>query len=176
MNKYQLSEATRVFRYTRHGEPCTVTLRQLIALCDFADVSAGTPGGWVESEENLSQQGTCWVYDHNSVVFAGAKIRGNARLSQTCVVHHDAVIGDDAWIDAAEISDGAHVSGRAMVQCSVVRGECHIFGDARVMQNSLVVGAKGLTAEATARYIFTATPPSAPRGWCIRPRFTATRW
>ncbi|EOV9568738.1 YdcK family protein [Cronobacter turicensis] len=164
MNKYQLSEATRVFRYTRHGEPCTVTLRQLIALRDFADVSAGTPGGWVESEENLSQQGACWVYDHNSVVFAGAKIRGNARISQTCEIHHDAVISDDAWIDAAEISDGAHVSGRAMVQCSVVRGECHLFGDARVMQNSQVVGAKGLTADSdSALHIYGSATISASR-------------
>ncbi|WNY80947.1 YdcK family protein [Cronobacter dublinensis] len=147
MNKYQLSEATRVYRYTRNGESCSVTLRQLIALRDFADVRAGTPGGWVESTENLSQQGECWVYDHNSVVFAGAKIRGNARISQPCVIHHDAVIGDDAWIDGAQISDGAHVSGRAMVQCSVVRGDCHLFGESRVLHNSLIVGAKGLTAD-----------------------------
>ncbi|ELY9421887.1 hypothetical protein SLY17_000812 [Cronobacter dublinensis] len=147
MNKYQLSEATRVYRYTRNGDPCSVTLRQLIALRDFADVRAGTPGGWVESTENLSQQGECWVYDHNSVVFAGAKIRGNARISQPCVIHHDAVIGDDAWIDGAQISDGAHVSGRAMVQCSVVRGDCHLFGESRVLHNSLIVGAKGLTAD-----------------------------
>ncbi|EOC1325025.1 hypothetical protein ACI09X_001168 [Cronobacter dublinensis] len=147
MNKYQLSEATRVYRYTRNGEPCSVTLRQLIALRDFAGVRAGTPGGWVESTENLSQHGECWVYDHNSVVFAGAKIRGNARISQPCVIHHDAVIGDDAWIDGAQISDGAHVSGRAMVQCSVVRGDCHLFGESRVLHNSLIVGAKGLTAD-----------------------------
>ncbi|EOL8968367.1 YdcK family protein [Cronobacter dublinensis] len=147
MNKYQLSEATRVYRYTRNGEPCSVRLRQLIALRDFAGVRAGTPGGWVESTENLSQQGECWVYDHNSVVFAGAKIRGNARISQPCVIHHDAVIGDDAWIDGAQISDGAHVSGRAMVQCSVVRGDCHLFGESRVLHNSLIVGAKGLTAD-----------------------------
>lgn len=46
MKKYQLSEATRVFRYTRHGEPCTVTLRQLIALRDFAQRrNAGRLGG-----------------------------------------------------------------------------------------------------------------------------------
>ncbi len=147
MNKYQLSEATRVYRYMRNGEPCSVTLRQLIALRDFAGVRAGTPGGWVESTENLSQQGECWVYDHNSVVFAGAKIRGNARISQPCVIHHDAVIGDDAWIDGAQISDGAHVSGRAMVQCSVVRGDCHLFGESRVLHNSLIVGVKGLTAD-----------------------------
>ncbi|CCJ72483.1 FIG005189: putative transferase clustered with tellurite resistance proteins TehA/TehB [Cronobacter condimenti 1330] len=163
MNKYQLSEATRVYRYTHNGEPCHVTLRQLIALRDFADVSAGSPGGWVESPENLSQQGTCWVYDHNSVVFAGAKIRGNARVSQTCVIHHAAVISDDAWIDSAHISDGAHVSGRAMVQCSTVRGECHLFGEARVMQNSLVVGAKGPPMADSALRIYGNATVSASR-------------
>ena len=36
---------------------------QLKALRDFADVKAGDLGGYVNSPDNLSHRGNCWVYD-----------------------------------------------------------------------------------------------------------------
>ena len=40
----------------------TKTLFRIRALEDFSSVKAGDLGGWVESESNLSQEGTCWVF------------------------------------------------------------------------------------------------------------------
>lgn len=147
MNKYELTGQPRKFSVSGAGEKAQVELRQIRALRDFADVKAGALGGWVDDESCLSQQGDCWIYDENSVVFNGAKVGGNARVSQPCDIRDGAKISDNAWIDGAQIGDRAHVSGNAMVQRSEVRGECHIFGEARVMNGSLVIAAIGLTPD-----------------------------
>ena len=64
-------------------------LHQIVALKDFADVKAGDLGGWIESEENLSHDGDCWVYD-NAIVYMGAKIYDNAKVRDNAVVYADA--------------------------------------------------------------------------------------
>ncbi|KNC91944.1 YdcK family protein [Trabulsiella odontotermitis] len=131
MNKYRLSEETRQHHYPENGENSTVTLRQIIALRDFADVTAGTAGGWIDDESALSQQGNCWIYDSNSVVFAGARIEDNARLLGVCAISHQAQISDNVT-----------------VQDSQIRGECHLFGDACVLQQCEIIAARGLTPDA----------------------------
>ena len=54
-------------------------IHRIRALKDFADVKKGDLGGWIEKEENLSQEGNCWIDD-------------NARVSG------DAKVFDDAWV------------------------------------------------------------------------------
>lgn len=147
MEKYRLTDASRTVEYQENGTPHKFTLRQIEALRDFNDVKAGTLGGWIEEESNLSHEGQCWIYDENSVVFAGATVRGNARVTQPCTLSHGASLAGECWIDRAEISHGAAISERAMVQASVVRGECRIYGDARVMNQSQVIAAVGLTPD-----------------------------
>lgn len=147
MKKYRLSDETRLY-HSHDGETkSTVTLRQIIALRDFHDVTAGSQGGWLDDESALSHDGNCWIYDENSVVYAGAQIQGNARITQACVISHSAQIGDNCWIDAANISHGARLSDAVTVQCSEVRGECHLYGNARVLHNSTIVAAIGLTPD-----------------------------
>ncbi|WP_449550999.1 YdcK family protein [Lelliottia amnigena] len=147
MKKYRLSDETRLY-HSHDGETkSTVTLRQIIALRDFHDVTAGSQGGWLDDESALSHDGNCWIYDENSVVYAGAQIQGNARITQACVISHAARIGDNCWIDAANISHGARLSDAVTVQCSEVRGECHLYGNARVLHNSTIVAAIGLTPD-----------------------------
>lgn len=147
MKKFRLSDETRLY-HSHDGETkSTVTLRQIIATRDFHDVTAGTQGGWLDDESALSHDGTCWIYDQNSVVFAGAQIQGNARITQACVISHSAQIGDNCWIDAANISHGARLSDSVTVQCSEVRGECRVYGNARVLHNSTIVAAIGLTPD-----------------------------
>jgi hypothetical protein len=57
MNKYRLSEDPRPFTYQHNGEKCSLMLRQIIAVTDFADVTAGTQGGWIDDESALSHEG-----------------------------------------------------------------------------------------------------------------------
>lgn len=145
MTKYRLSEEQRSFSFQENGSKKSVLLRQIIALKDFNDVKAGTPGGWVDADCVLAQDGHCWIYDENSIAFAGARISGNARITQYCVINDDAQVGGNSWIDRAEISHGAKISDNVTVQHSVVRGICHLFGEARVLHQSEIIATKGLT-------------------------------
>ncbi len=72
-------------------------LFRIKALCEFGNVKAGELGGFLEKEENLSNDGDAWVYG-NASVSGDARVSGNAR-----------VYGD------AEVSGNARVSGNASV-------------------------------------------------------------
>ncbi|RCX04169.1 MULTISPECIES: YdcK family protein [Kosakonia] len=147
MNKYRLSDEQRTMNYQIGGEKRSVALRQIIALRDFNDVVAGSAGGWVDNENVLDQQGNCWIYDENSMVFLGSAVRGNARITQPCVICHDVMIADNAWVDGSEISHGAQLSDNVTVQASTVRGGCHLRGDARILSGCDIIAAKGLTLD-----------------------------
>ncbi len=147
MNKYRLSDASRSFSYQDNGEKRHVTLRQIVALQDFHDVQAGTLGGWVEDEQVLSQQGSCWIYDENSMVFGGSRIADSARISQPCTIYDGVDISGHAWVDGAEICRGARLSGNVLVQRSRVSGECLLGDDARILNGSEIIAARGLTLD-----------------------------
>ena len=55
--KYKLSDSALKTSVNKN-------LYVIIALKDFSDVKAGDVGGFVESEDNLSQVGDCWIYDN----------------------------------------------------------------------------------------------------------------
>ena len=63
MKKYELTNETIEFRRRK--------LYRIRALRDFSNVKAGDLGGYIESEENLSQDGLCWVSED-------ARVCGNA--------------------------------------------------------------------------------------------------
>lgn len=147
MRKYRLSEQTRQYCYEEEHGKQSVILRQIVALIDFADVKAGSEGGWVDEECALSQQGECWIYDVNSVVFAGARIRDDARLTGFCVVSHEATIGGRACIHASQISHHAQISDNVTVMQSQVRGYCRLADEARLLPHCQVIAARGLTAD-----------------------------
>lgn len=54
MKKYRLTEEKIIVG-------CR-TLYRIQALRDFGDVKEGEFGGWIESEKNLSHEGSAWVY------------------------------------------------------------------------------------------------------------------
>ena len=76
-------------------------LHRIEALIDipYAKVKAGDKGGFIESEENLSQEGDCWVGD-DARVSGNAQVSGNAKVSG-----HAQVSGH------ARVSGNAEVSG-----------------------------------------------------------------
>jgi len=61
-------------------EESGTTLYRIKALIDFGDVKAGSLGGYVEKEENLSQANTAWVYG-NACVYGNAWVYGDACVS-----------------------------------------------------------------------------------------------
>ena len=101
MNKYKLTKETKVF--------CGITLYRIMAVSDFANVKAGELGGFIEKENNLSQNGSSWV-------------SGDARVSGNALVSGD-----------ARVSGNARVFGNALVS-----GDARVSGNARVFGNALV--------------------------------------
>lgn len=111
MKKYEFTGETKAFNGT--------TLHRIRALKDFGDVEAGDLGGWVASEDNLSQEGNCWVY-------------GNARVYGNAWVCGDARVSGDAWVYG-----NAWVSGDARVY-----GYIHVYGNAKVVGDAEIKAPK----------------------------------
>ena len=72
-------------------------LFRIKALKSFSDVKAGELGGYIESEENLSQEGNSWIYD-DAKVYNNAKIFGNAHVRNNAEVFGNAKVYDDAEV------------------------------------------------------------------------------
>ena len=119
--KYKLTDETKEWAWR--------ILHRIEALKDFGNVKAGDKGGWIEKEDNISQDGDCWVYDD-------ACVCGNAR------VYGDAHVYDDAWVygnacvcDDARVYDDAWVYGNACVY-----DDARVYDDACVCGNACVCG------------------------------------
>lgn len=130
MNKYQLTGESRLHSYLVDGQKQQVKLWQIEALCDFSDVKAEQTGGWVENESNLSQQGKCWIYGSDCVVFGGSSVEDDAQIHGESTLCHQ-----------------AHISGKSVVEHSFISGECRIYDAARIVNGSQVIAVRGLTAD-----------------------------
>lgn len=66
---------------------CGTTLHRIKALKDipFTHVKAGQTGGWVETEENLSQIGSCWLYN-NAIACQQSRIYGDVAVHDWVIV------------------------------------------------------------------------------------------
>ena len=64
-------------------------LFRIKALISFGNVEEGELGGYVEKEENLSNDGNAWVS-------GDARVYGDARVSGDAMVHGDARVSGDA--------------------------------------------------------------------------------
>lgn len=105
------------------------------ALRDFADVMTGDLGGYVMSENNLSHDGICWIYDNATVGGSGAihddaVVEGDARVFNSNV-YNNAIIGGKALVQyCVAITDNAHICENSRVSSSIIGGNALIRGDA----------------------------------------------
>lgn len=99
-----------------------IKLFRIKALIEFGSVKAGELGGYVEKEENLSQEGNAWVYD-NARVCDNARVYGNAGVCGNAKVYDNVRVHGNAWV------------------C----GNARVYGNARVLERThlLTVGAIG---------------------------------
>ena len=125
-----------------------INLYRIKALRDFDNVRKGDLGGYIEKEENLSQEGNCWVYNNakvygNARVYCNAKIYGNAKIHGNAEVYGNANVYDDAEVyDDANVYDDAEVYYHACVfNCAKVCGIARVHGFAQVYGNARVYGA-----------------------------------
>lgn len=121
--KYILTDET--IEYLGH------TLHRIKAVKDFATISAGTLGGYIESEKNLDHDGNAWVSD-DAWVTGNAWVSGDARVSGNAMVFGDARVADDAR----------------------VFGNAWVAGDAKVCETSDIALIKGFGSKLRATSFF----------------------
>lgn len=128
--KYELTNESMEFK----GH----TLHRIKALIDFSGFTKGTLGGWIESEDNLSHEGGCWIHDE-SKVFGNARVRKSAQIIENSIICEDAVI-----TGAAVVRENSRVSGDAFIcdnaniyGASIVSGNPIIGNSSRII-NSIV--------------------------------------
>ena len=111
------------------------------------DVKAGDLGGFVEREENLSQEDNAWIYDDaiaagSAIVDQDSRLRDwavaceSACISQGSVMSGNARAEGSAFLRGAELSESALASSHAMVLNDqdhpewfpLVSGNCAVYG------------------------------------------------
>ena len=89
----------------------------------------GEKGGWLESTNNLSQDGECWVSD-------GGIVCGNG------------FVCDDVKLSSGEVGENAKVGGEAKISGKVgIGGSAYVFGKAKIDGGSRVAGVKTCLAD-----------------------------
>ena len=134
-----------------------ITVRRIRLLVDIEydemsnrpKIKAGTVGGWIEREENLSQQGKCFVAD-DACVFDHAVVKDDALVADHAQVYRFAVVNLQAFVTDhaivcgfAVVTDHAGVCGNAIVNeyatvkdsaslndHAVASGSCKVFNNA----------------------------------------------
>ena len=113
------------------------TLYRVKYLRDGKYFSKGDLGGYIESENNLSQGNDACV-SGNAFVYGDARVYSNARVSGDAHVYGNARVYGNACV-----SGDAHVYGNAWVF-----GDAHVYGNARVYGNAWVFGDARVSGDA----------------------------
>lgn len=118
-----------------------IILHRIQALVDFFEVKAGDLGGWIEKEENLSQEGECWVYDESKAI-GDTKISGIVFVSDNSVII-DSEISGHAIVVESKVTSNSIVTGGTMLSGSKISGEsqldCNIIKECE-LENVIAVG------------------------------------
>lgn len=120
--KYQI-------RYDLNNQVYDRTLYRIQALKNFGRVKKGELGGWIQKEDNLSQEGNCWIFDE-ACVFDNAQIKDDAHVYDNAMVYSVGTAHDNA-----KIYGDSQVFG-----CAYVRGNANVLGNAKVHGNCIVCG------------------------------------
>lgn len=141
------------------------TYRRIIALQDIIDkrnvvlVKRGEKGGFVESRDNLSETGTCWIYDNaivgqeasvmndakvlnNSSIFDNVEVCDNAQISGESTIYGNVTVGGNATVsDSVNMHGNVSIEGNAELSGNAsLYGNASVDGDAKISGNVSVYG------------------------------------
>ena len=90
------SQSDQKYEITDIAHPQYPWLHRIRALQDVReDVHQGDLGGFVESERNLSQEGSCWIYD-NALAGENSRVIEQSTLHWACRALGSSIISGDA--------------------------------------------------------------------------------
>ncbi|WP_413491872.1 hypothetical protein [Morganella psychrotolerans] len=90
--KYRITDVTKEFN--------GILLRRI------ENIATNRYGGWVGGEHNLSQDGSCFIYNE-AMVYGSGRVSGNASIHDTAIVCDSAIVTDDAMVSGNAIIDGS---------------------------------------------------------------------
>jgi len=148
-----ITEATsKKYEITDEVHPKNKKLHRIRALKDFGEVNVGDLGGWVESEKNLSQKGSCWI-DVDAMVYDKAEVSGDVIIYGKARVYGNAKVSGNSEVGGnSEVYDNAQVSGKAIIygnydnisvkvyNNAIVTDKAKVNGSAQVYGNAKVYG------------------------------------
>ena len=88
-----MPNTSKKYETTDEVHPEHANLRRIRALRDIPviDVKQGDLGGWIECENNLAQEGDCWISD-DAIVSDRARVYYNAQVSNNACVSDNAQV------------------------------------------------------------------------------------
>lgn len=116
-------------KYTLLEDDTTVVTGKILKR--IMNTNTGEVGGYIESFDNLSQEGECWV-DFNSIVMDSALVADDSEVSSNSYITDNAIIGGSAKIVDSMICGRAIISDNAQITGSYISGESQIFGSAQI--------------------------------------------
>lgn len=141
-------ETQKKYEITSLAHPQFPWLHRIRALVNInEEVPKGAWGGFVEHEQNLSQEGTCWLYDQaiccehavverSAALFQESVAKGNALVTGDAVMYQTSVAEGTCRIQSGEIWDRVRIQGTAQVAASWKTGYAPlILGDSQVYGN-----------------------------------------
>ena len=145
--KYEITDITMRFE----GR----TLYRIRALKNFSNVKKGNLGGWVSSEDNLSQEGDCWIYDeakcmdnarmhdnskmyNNSVMYEYSAMHGNSKMCNNSKMYDDSEMHDDSRMyDHSMMYDHSKMYDHSeMNDYSIMYNNSEMHGYSKMRDNS----------------------------------------
>lgn len=160
----RLDEAARAGRkYILYGDGPSGW--QIMACRDVRPgVSKGTLGGVIESEGNLSHDGSCWI-GSRAQVYGDARVEGDAQVMGASKVYGNATVSGKA-----RVRGNSRVFGNAKVEGEVF-GKAQVSGSAHVAENARVGNRSVSSGEITTR----DRDPEEEQATSQRPRMRTRR-
>lgn len=114
-------------------------LYRVEALKDFGNVKKGSIGGFIEKEDNLSQEDNCWIF-LDGKVYGNAKVFGNAVIDGFAQVCDNAVVFGNAQVRGySKVKNNARVFNNARMEgCSIVKDNAQVYGNSLLLDNAQV--------------------------------------
>lgn len=110
-------------------------LRRIRSLVEIPGrVKAGEFGGFVESEDNLSHEGACWIGD-NSKAYGNSRVKDSATMRGYSEIWDSSILeGDSVVVDRAVIRDRSTCSGNSLIKDSALIAGTSIITDRAVIE------------------------------------------
>jgi UDP-3-O-[3-hydroxymyristoyl] glucosamine N-acyltransferase len=135
-------QALRDFKNTRYEELDIDAMYETRNDGKYGFIHKDDLGGFIEKEENLSQDGNAWV-SQNAKVYDNARIFGDAFVSGNANIYGDSQIYDNACVygDASIFNGKSRIYGNAKVKdYAGIQGNVQIYGNALIAGNADIRG------------------------------------